>query len=101
MKTLLLALCLVASAVPANPVWKSQTTTVELLDTRCGDVEMTKRLTLRPPAAGVYTAVVVYKGRLIKACWTLMPDGLSVILLDADGDIGTLEIREFVRDKGI
>lgn len=94
------ALLMAAMGVAASPVWRSETTTVELFDRPCADSSMVARLTLQPPTNKVSSAIVVYKGRILSACWTTHPDRKHVIVLDAEGDIGTLEIREFENDKG-
>ena len=45
-------------------------------------------------------ATLVYQGRKIAACWAISPDG-EIILVDEEGDFGSLDPRGLVQGKEV
>lgn len=100
MKHSLIVLLALAASAHADPVWRSTQTTLRLTMEPCREAKIEEKITLKAPSPPVLRAVITYRGRVIEACWTMDAESKSVVVMDVEGDIGLVPMKDFKQDRG-
>lgn len=102
MRPFLIVLMLVFShpvVAQTSMVFHNREVTVQLLRGECSNA--TVRAAIPPEHLPEFrAATVTWRGRLLHACWMLLPNA-QVMIVDADLDYGTLPVSAFKPGAGV
>jgi predicted RNA-binding Zn ribbon-like protein len=79
-------------------VFHNREVTLRLMQSPCSDANV--RPKIQPDFQDQFrTAVVLWQGKRLTACWIALPESREVLIVDETGDNGTLPMSVFKREE--